>query len=184
MSGILPTVSRDQEMATIQFRARWLVALVAVPLLLQFVIPSRAWVALLIGMGGAMGLGYFWARQMAEKVSLTREQHYGWVHVGDLLEERFTLRNDAFLPALWVEIDDRSDLPGYTARSVRSADGHQAVHWRTEGICKQRGLFTLGPWRAHLSDPFGFFQVTLVHPQTRSILVYPPVIHMPALRLP
>ena len=171
-------------MVTIRLKAHWVVGLLALPFLLQLIIPSRVWIALLIGIGGALGLGYFWARQMAEKVTLSREQYYGWVHVGDLLEERFTLQNKAFLPALWVEIDDRSDLPGYTARSVRSADGGQTVRWRTEGICRQRGLFTLGPWQVHLGDPFGFFRVTLAYPQARSILVYPPVVHLPALRLP
>jgi len=83
-----------------------------------------------------------------------------------------------------VEIDDHSDLPGYSARSVRAADGHQTVRWRTEGVCRQRGLFTLGPWQVRAGDPLGFFQVTLDHPETHSVLVYPPIIHLPTLRLP
>jgi len=121
---------------------------------------------------------------MAASLILTREQHYGWVHVGDLLEERFSMRNDSLLPATWVEIDDHSDLPGYSARSVRSADGHQTIKWRTDGICRQRGLFTLGPWQAHVSDPLGLFQVTFDFPESRTILVYPPIVHLPTLRLP
>jgi uncharacterized protein (DUF58 family) len=85
---------------------------------------------------------------------------------------------------MWLEIDDRSDLPGYAARSVRSADGHQTLQWRTEGICRQRGLFTLGPWQAKVSDPFGFFEATFDFPQSQSILVYPPVVHLPTIHLP
>jgi uncharacterized protein (DUF58 family) len=148
------------------------------------VIPSRVWVALLVGLGGSLGLGYYWARQMSEKLTIMREQYYGWAHVGDLLEERFTLQNDSFLPALWVEIDDHSNLPGYTARSVRSVSGRQTLRWRTEGICRQRGLFALGPWQAHVSDPFGFFHVVLDFPETQSILIYPPVVHLPTIHLP
>jgi uncharacterized protein (DUF58 family) len=177
-------VGQEECKVSIQLKQRWIVGLILLPLVLQFVIPNRVWVALFIAIGGAWGLGYFWARQMAGKVTISREQHYGWAHVGDLLEERFTLRNDSFLPALWVEIDDRSDLPGYTARSVRSAEGNQTVQWRTEGICRQRGLFTLGPWRARMRDPFGFLEVTLDYPEARSILIYPPVVHLPSLRLP
>jgi len=67
---------------------------------------------------------------------------------------------------------------------VRSASGLQDLYWRTQGICRQRGLFSLGPWRAEMSDPFGFFKISLEYPETQSILVYPPVVHLPALRLP
>ncbi|MGD2205837.1 MAG: DUF58 domain-containing protein [Anaerolineae bacterium] len=169
---------------TIQLKKRWLLGLLAIPLLLQIIVPSRAWVAVLITLGGMLGLGYLWTQQLAVKLSLTREQYYGWVHVGDMLEERFSLRNDSLLPALWVEIDDQSDLPGYTARSVRSVSGQQTIRWRTQGICRQRGLFTLGPWRAQTGDPLGFFQVVLELAKTQSILVYPPIVHLPTIRLP
>ncbi|MGD9049802.1 MAG: DUF58 domain-containing protein [Anaerolineae bacterium] len=169
---------------TVELKSRWLIGLLATLFVLQLVIPSRVWMFLLLGMGGALGFSYFWARQLAERMTITREQYYGWVHVGDLLEERFTLANDAILPVVWVEIDDQSDLPGYSARSVRSADGHQTVQWRTEGICRQRGLFSLGPWHARTGDPLGLFQVSLNYPQSRTILVYPPIVHLPTLRLP
>jgi uncharacterized protein (DUF58 family) len=168
----------------IQFKRRWVWLLVGLFFVLQLVIPSRVWVALFFGLGGALGLGYFWARQLATKVSVTREQHYGWAHVGDMLEERFRLENLSHLPILWAEIDDQSDLPGYTARSVRSVSGQQTLQWRTAGTCQQRGLFTLGPWRAQMSDPFGFFEVSLDFPHSQSILVYPPVVHLPTIELP
>jgi uncharacterized protein (DUF58 family) len=177
-------VDTDNQKNPIQPKRRWVWGLIAILFVLQLVIPSRTWVALLVGLGGTLLLGYWWARQMAERVDIVREQHYGWVHVGDLLEERFTLQNNSILPALWVEIDDQSDLPGYTARSVRSVNGQQTLRWRTEGICRQRGLFTLGPWQAHLSDPFGFFHVKMSFPHSQSILIYPPVVHLPTLRLP
>ena len=153
-------------------------------LLVEAVVPNRVWIALLVIGAGVVGGAYLWARQMAGHLEVEREQHYGWAHVGDLLEERFTLANRSFLPVLWLEIDDDSDLPGYTARTVRSAESGQAVAWRSEGVCRQRGLFTLGPWRARTSDPLGLFEVVQDHPETQSILVYPPIVHLPALRLP
>ena len=168
----------------IELKKPWILIILVIPFLLQTVLPSRAWIALFFSLGGALGLGYLWMRQLADKITLTREQRYGWVHVGDLLEERFTLCNDSMFPILWLEIDDRSDLPGYTARSVRSLGGHQTLEWRTEGICRLRGLFTLGPWKARVTDPFGFFQVTFEYPKCQSILVYPPVVHLPTVRLP
>jgi uncharacterized protein (DUF58 family) len=169
---------------TIQFKSRWLLGLLVALFLMQLVIPSRIWTFLFLGLGGTLAVSYLWARQIAQKLTVTREQYYGWVHVGDLLEERFSMRNDGLFPAIWVEIDDRSDLPGYSARSVRSVDGNQAVQWRTEGICRQRGLFTLGPWQARGSDPLGLFQIIFDYSETRSVLVYPPIVHLPTLQLP
>jgi uncharacterized protein (DUF58 family) len=153
-------------------------------LCLHAVNPNRVWIALLVCVGGMIGFGFLWSRQMALKLSITRLQRYGWAHVGDLLEEKFELSNRSVLPVLWVEVDDYSDLPGYSARSVRSVEGRQTIHWRSEGICRQRGLFTLGPWSARTSDPFGFFEVAFDFPEARSILVYPPVVHLPAISLP
>jgi uncharacterized protein (DUF58 family) len=169
---------------TVQFRGRWLLGLLVALLLMQLIIPSRVWTLLFLGLGGTVAASYLWARQLAHKLTITREQYYGWVHVGDLLEERFSMRNDGLFPAIWVEIDDRSDLPGYSARSVRSIDGSQTIHWRTEGVCRQRGLFTLGPWEARSGDPLGLFRIILDYPETRSVLVYPPIVHLPTLQLP
>ncbi|MGD8737042.1 MAG: DUF58 domain-containing protein, partial [Anaerolineae bacterium] len=174
----------NEPTVTLQLKRRWLLWVLPVLLVLHVIAPSRAWVALFMTCGALLGLAYLWARQMVGQVQLTREQYYGWVHVGDLLEERFTLRNKSMFPVLWIEIEDHSDLPGYSAHTVRSVDGTQTVHWRTEGICRQRGLFTLGPWQARLSDPFGIFDITFDYPVSRNILVYPPVVRLPTLILP
>jgi uncharacterized protein (DUF58 family) len=182
--GILEAVKQRRQRVAVASKTRWLLGLLPILFLMQLVIPSRAWTILFLGLGGTLAFSYLWARQMAGRLSVIREQYYGWVHVGDLLEERFAMHNNSFLPSLWVEIDDHSDLPGYSARSVRAADGHQTVQWRTEGICRQRGLFTLGPWQVRAGDPLGFFQVALDHPETHSVLVYPPIVHLPTLRLP
>ncbi len=174
----------DKPRVSIALTQRWLFGLLAILLLLEVILPNRVWIGLLIVAGGALGIAYLWTREMARHLLLTREQHYGWAHVGDILEERFSLHNGSVLPVPWIEIEDHSDLPGYSARSVRSVDGLQRVQWRTEGVCRQRGLFTLGPWEARCGDPLGLFRVTFHHPDSQSILIYPPIVHLPHLRLP
>ena len=134
--------------ATIRVRQRLVFAGLALALLWYLVRPTPLALMAIFALGGFILAAYLWARQMARHLEVEREQHYGWAHVGDLLEERFRLANHSFLPLLWLEIDDQSDLPGYSARVVRSAESSQVVNWRTEGICRQRGLYTLGPWRA------------------------------------
>lgn len=177
-------MDQRQGSVSVTLRRRWLAWLVASLVVLQIITPSRAWLVLILVVGGTLGASYYWARQMASRVSVSREQRYGWVHVGDLLEEQFVLTNRSSLPVLWAEVNDRSNLPGYNARSVRTVAGNQVLDWRTEGICQRRGIFTLGPWQVHLSDPFGLFDVVLDYPDSYSILVYPPVVHLPMLPLP
>ena len=72
--------------------------------------------------------------------------------------------NDSSLPVAWLELEDRSDLPGYGANLATGIEGHQISQWRKHGICQQRGLYTLGPTIVHTSDPLGLYQVTIHDP--------------------
>ncbi len=108
---------------------------------------------------------------------------YGWAQVGDLLEERFTVINDSFLPGLWLEVEDHSDLPGYAAGRVTSIGGNQSMEWKTEGACTRRGLFTLGPTTLRSGDPLGLCSLELVHPNSTVLLVVPPVLPLPAIEI-
>lgn len=170
--------------ATLQVRSWVPVALVGLLLLLQLVEPWEVYLYLLLGLGGLLGVAYYWARQMRDGVSLRREAPSGWLFVGDTLEEVFHLTNRSWLPVLWVEVVDHSDVPGYTASIVQGADGHAVKRWRTRGVCQRRGAFHLGPWEARLGDPFGLFAVTLRFPEEVPVAVYPPVVRLPSLALP
>jgi len=117
---------------------------------------------------------------MARGVRVRRELRFAWVQVGDLLEEHFTLVNDSPVPALWVEVSDGSDVPGYNTSVVRAIDGWGTRRWITRGSCRLRGEYRLGPWEATTCDPFGIFTVVQRNPTTQTLLVYPPI----ARRLP
>jgi uncharacterized protein (DUF58 family) len=160
-------------------------AIIAVVLVtLQIVAPAPPLTYVLAVLGGAVAIGYYWARQMAENVTLERDRRYGWAQVGDVLEERFSLRNESSLPVLWAEIRDGSTLPGYTASRVTGVDGHNYTYWISEGECHRRGIFTLGPLRIRMGDPFGFFSVEVQAGQETSFVVYPVIAALPPLELP
>jgi uncharacterized protein (DUF58 family) len=172
--------------ADVQLRFRGWVAAGALALLIvqQAVSASRAWVAVIVALGLLLGVGYVWARALARQVTCRRELCHGWVQVGDLLEEVFTLRNDSPWPVLWAEVVDGSNLEGYAVSRVAAVNPRSRVQWSNYGECRRRGLFTLGPWELQMSDPFGFFEVAQRYPQVTSLLVYPPVVHLPPLDLP
>ena len=159
-------------------------ALLVFLLALQLVTPSAVWTILLAGLATALGLSFFWLRRLAVNVSLTRRQRGALVVAGDVLEEEWTLSNAGALPVLTAEMVDRSTLPDYAVNRVVAVGGNAAVAWRTRGICRQRGLFIIGPWTVAMSDPFGFFRLEQTYAVEQSILVYPRVAILPPLQLP
>ena len=158
----------------------WLAGLAAGALFL----PDRVWTTLLIGLLGLIGVAFFWARQMGRGLSAERRLQYGWVSVGDRLEEQFVLVNRSGLPALWVEMEDGSNVPGYRAGAVRTVGANDRVQWRQSSVCRRRGQYRLGPWAIHSGDPFGIFCVTRHYEATQEIIIHPPIHSAIAIPLP
>jgi uncharacterized protein (DUF58 family) len=148
-------------------------------LVFELLDPYRGWMVILVGLGGAWSVGLIWAYALAQGLRLKREMRFGWAQVGDRLEERFTLINLSWLPAIWVEIADYSTLPGYTPGLVTGVGSNYSNSWHTRGICTRRGLFSLGPTQIRSGDPLGFFTIEIDLPATVSLMVMPPVIPLP-----
>lgn len=167
--------SESTSSAEIKLRLRLPIFWLFVCLVAAFVLPSRVWNTLLIGIGGQFLIAYLWAKMMAKGLSGSREIRFGWVAVGDMLEEHFVLTNNAPLPALWVEIVDQANVPGYRPATVRSVPERGMVRWRETAVCQQRGQYALGPWQLRTSDPFGIFMVTHHYPISNEIIIHPPI---------
>jgi uncharacterized protein (DUF58 family) len=125
-----------------------------------------------------------WAWQMAHHLRASRRLGARWVQVGDVMEERFTLRNGSPLPVLWAEVNDHSDVPGYAASIVRAVDSDGETTWTHQGMASRRGEFHLGPWSVETGDPLGIFVARLDYAQARPLLVYPPLTNLPFPPLP
>ena len=165
----------SSDKAQIKLRLRLPLIWLGVLLVAAFFLPDRVWNTLLIGIGGLFIVAYVWVWQLAKGLRAERRLRFGWVAVGDHLQEEFALFNAAELPALWVEIKDASNVPGYSAAIVQSMGAHQNGAWRKTAVCIQRGQFTLGPWAIRSGDPFGIFQVTRHYPVSHEIIIHPPI---------
>ena len=164
-------------------RSRLLIILIGVMLFMSVLDDYQGWRFMLFAFGGAWWLCRHWARVLENSLRLRREMRFGWMQVGDQLEERFTLENRGSLPGLWVEIIDHSDLPGYQNSMVTGIDGHTSRQWRRRGICTHRGLYTLGPTTLRTSDPLGLFNVEIHAPGTITLMVTPPVVPLPYINV-
>ncbi len=147
----------------------------ALLLITAFFLPSRVWNTLLVGIGGLFVIAFAWVWLLSRGLHARRRLRFGWVAVGDRLEEEFMLINHGEAPALWVEVLDQSNAPGYTAAVVHSVGIRQDISWRTAAICTRRGLYHLGPWSIRSSDPFGIFLMTRHYPARQEIIIHPPV---------
>lgn len=169
---------------TLRVRSRLPFIVLGLLLANQLFNPARIWVGVIFGLGALLLLCYVWARLLRDGLEAQRTRRGAWVLVGDALHERFTVENRSGMPALWVEVLDHSDLPGYRPDWVAYLDAYGQQSYRTEGRCQRRGVFSLGPWSLRSGDPLGIFEVAVEYPDTRSILVYPRAMVLPDLRLP
>lgn len=164
--------------ARLRLKSPLLPILVGVLLVLKLLDPFTGWTLLLVGLGGAWLLAWLWARSLQRGLRLKREVRFGWIQVGDVLEERFTLTNAGVFPALWAEVIDHSTIPGYFNSSATGVGGHAQTQWEAQAVCSQRGIFRQGPTSLHSADPFGIYWVEIEDPRSTNLLVMPPVLSL------
>ena len=155
----------------------------AVLFVLQLINPARIWMGLLLGLSVLIGMSYAWARALREGLNGRRLRRGAWVLAGDAMNETFVVENASRMTALWVEVLDQSDLPGYRADWVAYADPHNEQSYPRAAQCPRRGVFHLGPWRLRSGDPLGLFQVDVLYPAVETVVVYPRAMRLPDLRL-
>ena len=161
--------------AKIELRLRLPLVWLALLFIAAILLPDRTWNTLLVGIGGLFGVAYIWVRLLARGLRAERRLRFRWVAVGDRLSEEFTLVNRSALPALWVEVVDESNVPGYRAGVVRSVGLNNVDRWRQAAVCQRRGQYRLGPWAIQSSDPFGIFNMTRRYPGGEEIVIHPPI---------
>lgn len=105
--------------------------------------------------------------------------------VGSHVEELFRVHNRSWLPKLWLELRDDSDLPGHRASRVLSTLGPGKTRtWTVRTRCQRRGHFTLGPITLVGGDPLGLFEARRPLGQTAPFIVYPRSVPLRGVDLP
>lgn len=172
------------ENATIVLRSRLPLLALAVAIIGEIALPDPIWVMTLVTLSALYIFGYLWVRALAGGVAISRKRTGEMLVSGDILEEEFHIVNRSLAPALWVEVQDGSTLPGYEAGRVIGCPAHGENRWRLDALCGERGLYRLGPLSLVMGDPFRLFALTLEFPQTEPVLIYPRVVQLPPIELP
>ena len=119
-----------------------------------------------------------WTRLSLRGVSAVRTSGTDRAQVGQTLRETLAVRNAGRLRKLWVEVLDRSSLPGHDPGRVVTVPGRAAVEWDTRTVCVRRGRYHLGPISLRSGDPPGIFNSHLEFPETPEVIVYPAVVDL------
>ena len=176
-------VESEQPKRTLKLKYKSLPILVGILLLVQLIWANRIWMVLLSGLSGAWLLSYLWARSLRDGLRFERELRFGWMQVGDRLQENIQVENQGWAPALWVRVIDPSEMGGYDINTVAEVRGHWSRSWYSRGICQRRGVFTLGPTSLETGDPFGLYQVRVANSDTVDMMVAPQVIDLPEVEI-
>lgn len=169
-----------------------IVARSRVAIILWIIISSVAWTTgrdLLFHLSylllATIVVSFLWAMTGIHWARLTRQTKSRRTQVNQVAEERFSVQNTSFLPKLWLEVRDHSELPGHRAsRVVNSLAPRRQRAWMVRTICLRRGRFRLGPITLASGDPFGLFRMERQITPTSSITVFPATVDLPGFLPP
>jgi len=131
-------------------------------------------------------IGRWWAGRAARAVTYSR-QYPERVFWGEKPIVRLTIRNNGFLPILWLQVHD--SLP-FELRSpnffqqVVSLWPHEQASFSYQLDCRRRGLYHLGPLAVESGDLLGTQRVSLAYLRPDTLIVYPRIIPLAELNLP
>jgi uncharacterized protein (DUF58 family) len=123
---------------------------------------------------GVLGFSLIWARLSLYWIKIGRRGNGDRASVGEYYEEVMTLANQSFLPKLWLEVRDMSELPGHRLNFVQSLRPFGKIRWRAKTQCTLRGRYRLGPVSLTAGDPFGLFRFRRDFPIHQYVTIYPP----------
>lgn len=134
---------------------------------------------------GLLLVSGIWAAVGIYGVTIGRSTRSRRSQVGRNFSETFYVRNTTFLPKLWLQINDFSDLPFHRASRVTAMIPARSTYtWTTDTPCYVRGEFRLGPMQVTTGDPFGLFEPQRTINATEHIMIYPQAVPLDNFALP
>ena len=135
-------------------------------------------------LGLAIPVAWLIARYNTMHLEVEAERRTDRAQAGQEAQEIIEVRNRFWLPKLWLEVEDPSDMPGHRSRRVVVVPPRRSRNWVVNTPLLRRGLYDWGPVRVVSSDPFGLFRRVREFGGREQILVYPPVFELPHFQAP
>lgn len=131
-------------------------------------------------LGGTLFFSFIWAWLNVGWIRISRTTQSLRTQVGRPVEEWVLIQNQSWLPKLWVELVDESELPGHRiSRVVHGIGPKRTRSWNVKTNAHYRGRYRLGPMSVISGDPFGIFTSKRDFPATSAITIYPATYKLP-----
>ncbi len=127
---------------------------------------------------------WFLAWYNTRSLLVTAERRTDRAQVGQEAQEVIEVHNRGWLPRLWIEVEDPSDLPRHRSRRVILVPPKRSRSWIVDTPLVRRGLYDWGPVRVVATDPFGIFRRIRTFGGKQQVLVFPPVVDLPHFAAP
>ncbi len=129
-------------------------------------------------------LSFIWNWLSVRSLDVEVDRRSSRVRVGDIVDERITVRNRSTIPKPVLEVEDLTDLPGYSSGMAVSLASKGFRSWRTLTPARKRGVYSMGPVRVANSDAFGLFRREEFFCGTDNLIVYPRTFDVPGFTIP
>lgn len=129
---------------------------------------------------GLLLFSLLWAASNIYGVHMGRSTRSLRTQVGRPFEERLSIENRGWLPKLWLEVEDASELPEHhVSRVVNGLSSRSRKSWTVKSQARYRGRYRLGPITLRSGDPFGLFVFRRFLPQSQHVTIYPMAYPLP-----
>lgn len=124
-------------------------------------------------------MSYLWMRMNARHIDGRVTKLSPYSRVGERFEVEFNFVNNGRLPTALIEVQEENDFPGYQNTINFHLPAQGSYDWRSEGICRRRGIYDMGNFVVKITDPLGFFSVKEHIANSKSFIVFPTTIDLP-----
>ena len=145
---------------------------------------SRLFFYLAYVLAAVLVSAFIWSQVSRRGLAVRRVIQPSTAQVGQVIHESIEIRNLSWLRKLWIEVRDRSTLPGHQVGAVVTLPGNKAKRWNVRTRCLRRGLYRLGPTLIQTGDPFGLFQTSRLFDTKGELIVYPATAPLSSFGLP
>ena len=136
----------------------------------------------ILGLTAILAFLWNWLSILGLEVSVERRTKRA--RVGDDIEERITVWNRSSWPKSTLEVEDVTDMPGFSNGRVVSLSTKGFRSFRTLSPARKRGLYKLGPVRISNTDAFGLFRRDRLFGGQDEVVVFPRTYDLADFELP
>ncbi len=155
-------------------------------MILAVILRDESALTVLYMIAGTFLVGLWWNKRAINHIVFIREFE-DHAYLGDQIEVKLKVRNQSFLPILWLEV--RESLPanlssGKSVNRVFSLGtyGKKQATYSIQAF--KRGYYKLGPFTARTGDPLGIVKSAQTDFHDDPLIIYPKILPLEAFNLP